>query len=73
MNTYVLMIRCETCGDECRNRVGDLTSEPGNELVIDLGMAVSQSEFICPNCGGITYLSDLEEITHHEPGEEDDA
>lgn len=74
MQTYILTIDCETCGEPMRNRIGDMSAAPGDEIVIDVAMAVSQSTFNCDACGGITYLGDIEDICEHEAGDlpEDD-
>lgn len=70
MQTYILTLPCETCGNEMRNRIGDISASPGDPVVIAIDMAVSQTDFSCDECGGQTYLGDLEEICHHEPGTE---
>lgn len=70
MQTYVLTLDCETCGSTMRHRVGDLTSDPGDEVQINLVMAVSQITFECGSCGGVTYTGDFEDMCEHEPGDE---
>jgi hypothetical protein len=72
MQTYILALECETCGDQMRNRIGDITAGPGDEPVIDIAMAVSQTTFECRGCGGVTYLGDLEDICDHEARSDDE-
>lgn len=68
MQTYVLTLACETCEAQMSHRVGDLTADPGDELVIDVAMAVSQVTFECGSCGGVTYTGDFEDFSEHEAG-----
>lgn len=70
MQTYVLTLDCETCGEQMECRVGDLTSDPGEDLVVDVATTLSQIEFTCGRCGGVTYTGDFEDNCHHEPGTE---
>lgn len=69
MSTRItLAVDCETCGEGMSS---DLFVMGGGQT-LHLETVVSQLQFDCDNCGGSTYLGDLEEIMHHEPGEERD-
>lgn len=70
MQTYTLTFGCETCGQDMKNTIGDLSVGPDDPIVIDIDLAVSQSTFSCDHCGGQTYFGDLDDMVEHEPGTE---
>lgn len=63
MRAYTLPVDCD-CGGEMECRIGDITAAPGDEIRINVGMAVSQTTFVCPDCGDKCHTGDFEDICY---------
>ena len=61
MQQYTLTIGCD-CGGEMEVVIGDITANPGDEIRIDVGMAVSQTTFTCRDCGDQCHTGDFSDI-----------
>lgn len=61
MRTYTLTIDCD-CGGDMESRIGDLSADPGDEIRINIDMAVSQATFTCNSCGDECHTGDLDDI-----------
>ncbi len=65
--TYVL--ECDTCGNPMRVGSADLNADQHGPIEIEIDFAISQLNFECLFCGGVSYLGDLDEIIYHEEGD----
>lgn len=61
MRTYTLTVDCD-CGGEMECRIGDMTAVPGDEIRINVDMAVSQTTFTCSGCGDECHTGDFGDI-----------
>lgn len=61
MRTYTLTTDCD-CGGEMECRIGDPNADSGDEIRINVDMAISQTTFACPECGSECHTGDFEDI-----------